>query len=440
MDPREAAIRILAEKDEAFRASCFGALADPRDRALTMEIVRGTSKWRGLIDRHVAVFSSRHLRRLPARLRNTVRVGAYQLLFTGIPQYAAVSATVRCVQGTGDRGYINAVLRAMARSAGHIEMPSIDREPGAYASERYSYPRWIADMFLTRFGLANALSFLALGNEAPPLTLRVNASKIGRDDYLGLLRAAGVDGKPGRGKRSVIVMGGAEVTRLPGFDDGFFVVQDEGATAVSRALAPQPGDRIWDVCAAPGGKTTHLCELVSGQAEILATDIDGSRASMVQETVARLGFPNVTVLAADATCPQPGRFFTKVLVDAPCSGLGVLRRNPDLRWNRRLSDIPKMAARQRALLEVAAGSLLPGGALVYSTCTLTREENEDVFRDFMGDHPELEPEDPLGVDTEEAQAAVSLYAGPPFAGSGWRYILPGVLNDGFFVARAVRKD
>jgi len=440
-DPREVAVRILTERGDASRGSYLQGLGDPRDRALVQELVSGTRKQRGLIDRHLAAFSSRPTGQLPARLLNALRVGVFQLLFTGIPAYAAVSSTVGCLSRRGERAFANGVLRAAASSLGHVDMPSLDEDPVGYAAARYSYPRWIIALFIRRFGLTGALSTCFLGNEPPPLALRVNSLLASRDQYLGMLGEAGHSAEPGAMGASVRVRGGGDVTKLPGFAEGLFVVQDEGATAIGEAVAPLPGDKVWDVCAAPGGKTTHLSELMEGQGEVLATDVDDSRVKMVNESVGRLRLENVSAQVMDATKPDWSRRFNRILVDAPCSGLGVLRRNPDLRWNRRLSDIPRMVSRQAALLESAAGCLLPGGTLVYSTCTLTEEENEGVWTAFLGKHPGLEPDDPArGSGADAAAAKLGLYAGPPFAGPGYRYILPHLSGtDGFFVARAAKR-
>jgi 16S rRNA (cytosine967-C5)-methyltransferase len=373
---------------------------------------------------------------------NALRVGAFQLLFTGIPAYAAVSSSVACLAARGERSFANGVLRAMARSAGHVEMPSLDEDPVRYASERFSFPRWIALLFVRRFGVSDALALCSLANRPAPLTLRVNSLCTSRDRYLQLLGEAGVAASPGVASGSVRLCGGADVTRLPGFREGMFVVQDEGAAAVSRALAPRPGDEVWDVCAAPGGKTTHLAELMRDTGRVLATDVDGSRVRMVRGAVARLRLRSVTAQTLDATKLGPGRRFNRILLDPPCSGMGVLRRNPDLRWNRRRADVRRMASRQEALLETAAACLFPAATLVYSTCTLTKEENEGVWTSFLRGHPEMEPDDPARPDAgqEGGSGDVALYAGPPFAGPGYRYILPHISGtDGFFVARAVKR-
>ncbi len=440
-EPREVAIRILTERGDASRVTYFEGIADPRDRALARELATGTLKWRKLLDHYLSSFTSRPVGRLPARLQNALRVGAFQLLFTAVPAYAAVNSVVAAIPGKGERSFANGVLRSLSRNGGHLDMPSLDAEPRRYVAVRFSHPEWISSLFLRRFDLSGAMMLAAQDNLPPPLSLRVNSLRVGRDRYLEVLREAGYDAVPGVTQDSVRVLGGADVTGLPGFEQGLFVVQDEGAAAISAVVSPQPGDRVWDVCAAPGGKTAHLAEMMKDTGEILATDIDTARVEMVRQAASRLGLRSVSTAAMDAT--QPGAAllaggFDRILLDAPCSGLGVLRRNADLRWNRRESDIAAMARRQRALLDAVAPHLRPGGTLVYSTCTLVEEENERVWTEFLRKHADLDPDDPARGAAGDVSA---LFSERPFAGPGYRYILPHRSGtDGFFVARAVLRS
>ena len=261
------------------------------------------------------------------------------------------------------------------------------------------------------------------------------------NDYLlGRLRAQGV-------------MAGGAVRNCPrcqgagdfasGFLEGEFVVQDPSAIVASLALGARPGEAVWDACAAPGGKTTHLAEMMEGSGTLVATDIDASRADMVRDALGRMGLDFARVLARDASDPSLGgepfsHGFDRILLDAPCSGLGVIRRNPDLRWNRRESDIPAMALRQTRLLESVKRYLRPGGVLVYSTCTLTKEENEDTWLRFLSRSADLVPLDPAAaLDPGSA----GMLSDEPFAGPGYRYILSHRSgSDGFFIARARRSD
>ena len=440
MTSREAAFRVLLDGAVASRGGYFAPL-EGSDRALAELLVSGTTKWVRLIDEVVAAHSSRNLPSLDPRVLWALRLGVFQLVFLGIPPHASVSTTVDLLSHRGEKGFVNGVLRSMGRLRGHVELPGVDDDPVRYAGLRFSYPDWIARLFIERFGLENGLKLCEFGNRPPPITLRVNKMKTTPEKLVERLNSQGVMAEPGPVPGSVTLLKGVRVTSLPGFEEGEFVVQDASAILVSLVVGARPGEAVWDVCAAPGGKTTHLAELMEGTGTLVATDIDGERADMVREALGRAGHTFARVLVGDATgpFPQEGPFapgFDRILLDAPCSGLGVIRRNPELRWMRRESDIPSMDHRQSKLLSSVKGHLKSGGVLVYSTCTLTKEENEDTWLEFLGENSDMVPEDP-----GEALDAASrrMLASSPFAGPGYRYILPYLSgSDGFFIARARR--
>jgi 16S rRNA (cytosine967-C5)-methyltransferase len=441
LSPRETALRVLMARAGHSRGDVFAGAGSGSDRALAETLVSGTTKWRRLLDELVGSYSVRGLSSLAPRVLWALRLGVFQLLFMGIPPHAAVSTTVDLLPRQGERSFVNGVLRTIARSSGHVELPSLDEDPTRYAALRFSYPEWIARLFIERFGVEDGLRLCDFGNRPPSLTLRVNRLRTSPEELLRRLRGSGVAVEPGPFPEGLTLLKGTGVTSLPGFDEGEFVVQDASATLVSLTTGARPGEAVWDACAAPGGKTTHLAEMMEGSGRLLATDIDASRAGMVSETLSRTGFDFAKVLTSDATDPslESGLFrdgFDRILVDAPCSGLGVLRRNPDLRWNRRESDIGPMSARQGKLLSSAKRHLRVGGVLVYSTCTLTKEENEDTWLQFLSREGDMLPEDP--ADTLAPEYARML-SSEPFAGPGYRYVLPHRSgSDGFFIARARR--
>lgn len=445
MLPREAALRILTDKRGSSRGFYLSKLSKASDRALAERLVNGTTKWQGLLDYYLESFSSRSVNTLTPRVLAALRIGAYQMLLMGAPPYASVSTAVDCLKSRGERAFVNAVLRSVSRSLGHVELPSPDDNPVSYAAIRFSYPEWISRVFIEKFGLEAAFRLCDFGNEAPPLVLRANRSLTSVESFIARLERAGIGARPGRIPGSVVLTRGHEVSGLPGFAEGEFLVQDEAAQIVSMVVAARPYEAVWDACAAPGGKTEHLAEMMDGKGILVATDISQDRVKMVRETVGRMGFPFVTVLHADAA-RGPGHslagggdlLFDRILVDAPCSGLGVIRRNADLRWNRREADIPGMASRQKELLKAAVRHLKPGGVIVYSTCTLTAEENELVWAEFLHTAHDMVPEDPASAVPEGVAA---LFSGEPFAGQGYRYLLPqDAGTDGFFIARARRES
>lgn len=437
---REAAISILEDRGGASRVSDTVSRMEPRDRALVQMLVSGVTKQRMLLDHMIEAFCSRPVSRVSTRVLNVIRMGLFEMVFSRTPAYAAIDSAVGCLHGKGERAFANGVLRALSRNAGHIDLPDVDASPALYASLRYSHPAWIAELFVRRFSLSGALRLCSWDNAPPRLTLRVNSMRARPAEVLAGLEDAGVQARQGLVPGSINLLEGVSIPALPGFREGRFVVQDEGATVISMALYPQPGESVWDVCAAPGGKTSHIAEMMGDSGEVLATDVDPGRIDMVRQTVSRLGISIVEAAVADAGTrggPAAGRMFDRVLVDAPCSGLGVLGRNADLRWNRRAGDIGPMASRQARILQAACDRLKPGGTVVYSTCTLTEQENERVWAGALARNPDLVPEDPAETLGEEARRLV---AGAPFAGAGYRYLLPHISGtDGFFVAKARKR-
>jgi len=435
---REVAVRILMDLGDTSRVSYYVGLSDERDRSLAFRLAAGCLRWRGLLDFHLQAVSKRKLDRLSSRLLAAMRLGAYQLLFTDTPAYAAVHTAVGLLRYGGERAYANGVLRVVAKNAGHVEMPSLDDDPAGYLAIRFSHPTWVAKLLVDRFGPRTALRIADADNREAPLSLRVSKKRTTQIELLKSLRESGCHAEEGISSGFVRVLDGGKVEMLPGFSEGLFVVQDEGAAAIAAALGVLPGDSVWDVCAAPGGKTSYLAEMAGDRGRVYATDIDAARVRLIDETVERLGLHNIQTAVLDATLGlTQSRKFRRILVDAPCSGLGVMRRHPDLRWNRREDDVPNMVRRQKALLFAAAPHLCCGGTLVYSTCTLTLAENEGVWETFLAGHPELRPFDPLSFAGEFRP----LFFDASPVGAGCRYILPGFSGtDGFFVACARKEE
>ncbi len=439
---RRVALDIMGARNVPPGAYDDFAQLDERDRALVKELVTGTERWKRFLDYYVSCFCHRPLEEVSPKVLNALRLGTYQIMFMGIPHYAAVDSTVRCIKSRAHRGFVNGVLRAIARHPGHVEMPSLDACPKEYAAIRYSYPDWIVERYFRAFGMQDALSLLKTQNNPPPVTLRVNTSRSERDCLLKMLHESGFSAEPGMLDVSIKVAGGRSVSEFPGYSEGLFSVQNEGAMIVTRVLDPEPGDVIWDMCAAPGGKTTHMAELVSETGFVVASDISKKRAGMITESSKRLGLSNIGTVVLDATSVHETAAvlgaagfplsYDKVLVDAPCSGLGVIGKHPDIKWRRRESDIPNMAKRQTLLLNTAAQFLKRGGRLVYSTCTLTHEENQEVWRNFLDAHKGFAPVSEA-VSLNERTETLDMK-------NGCAYLLPHAHGtDGFFVARALKR-
>lgn len=378
--------------DRALRKSKF---LTPLDRAFITELVYGSLRWRGRIDWIINQFSRIPTNRLDSRILNIIRLGVYQLLFlTKVPPFAAVNESVKLAELCGHRGkvgFVNANLRAIERGQDRIEYPDIERDPELHISVVYSHPLWMVKRWLKSFGLRGTIDLCKSNNEAPPLTIRTNALKVSREELFKELKknVKEISLTP-CSPEGIEMRGASDITVLSPFERGWFQIQDEASQLISHVLAPKPGQRVLDTCAAPGGKTTHLAQLMENKGEIFALDINASRLTLLEENCKRLGITNVKVFNQDASLPLGfTEKFHRILVDAPCSSMGVLRRNPDSKWKKREEDVVSLKRLQLNILNNLADYLKEDGILVYSTCTITPEENEEVIDDFLVGHPEF---------------------------------------------------
>ncbi|MDH3519303.1 MAG: 16S rRNA (cytosine(967)-C(5))-methyltransferase RsmB [Myxococcales bacterium] len=362
------------------------------DRAFATELVYGTLRWRGRIDFMLSRCVERDLDKLEPLVATALRLGAYQILFAeNVPASAAVDEAVRCVRACGTEratGLVNAVLRRLAAQHQQIALPALADDPLGNLIHALSMPMWIAARWIEAYGPEEAAALAAACNQAPPLSVRVNPHQGTRAELLEELRPRFPDARPCAYARAGLVLGRRGNPALDrAFLAGRFTVQDEAAQLVVDLLDPQPGERVLDVCAAPGGKTTAIAERVGRTGSVLALDRNARRLELVRRSARRLQLDRIECAVRDATQSfghlVEERGFDRVLVDAPCSGLGTLRRNPDARWRVRSSDPARLAEIQIAILRNAAATLGAGGVLVYSTCTLTREENEGVIEAFL---------------------------------------------------------
>ncbi|MEW6719912.1 MAG: 16S rRNA (cytosine(967)-C(5))-methyltransferase RsmB [Thermodesulfobacteriota bacterium] len=398
---RDAAISVLArvDRDEAFadivldRALREGTFADPRDRGLVTEIVMGTLRRRGTIDYALLPFLSRPLDKTDAYVRNALRAGAYQLFYTRIPERAALNETVeavKAVRGGGAAGFVNAVLRAIVRAGKTPAVPG-PGDPRRAAAE-LSAPAPLIEALERTMGEGEARAFLSAVLEKPPFSVRANPFRTTAPELLARFASEGMEPSPCRFAPDGIVLGKPPAVHSDdAFRRGAYLVMDEGAQLIAPLLSPAPGERILDACAAPGGKTTHLAALAGGKAAIVAADVSAARIRMLRETAARTAAPGIDTALNDfsrAPLPSSRRVYDKVLVDAPCTGMGVIRRNPDAKWRFRPETVETMSRVQAMILANAWESVRPGGMLLYCTCSPLREEDEDVVRAFLSSRPD----------------------------------------------------
>jgi len=398
--PRLIAIRVV---ERVQRAGAYAdltlhhALVQSRmpaaDRGLATELVYGTLRWRGRLDYLIQQALDRDLSKLEPLVISALRVGAYQLFFSDrIPANAAVDEAVRCVRAMGlerATGFVNAVLRRLAREGSDYSFPELAADPLGHLVHACSLPEWLAARWLEQYGPDDAARLATAMNEPAPVTVRVNRTRTTRAEALADLRERHPDAREGHYAPDAIVLGRrGDIGQDPAFVAGRVSPQDEASQLVVELLDPHPGDRILDTCAAPGTKSAAIAERLDGDGHVLALDRHARRLRLVGRGVRRLGVGGVATLERDATKPmeelaEENGPFDKILIDAPCSGLGSMRRNPDARWRLRPEDLTDLARVQREILEAAAAVLRPGGSLVYSTCTVTPEENEAVIRGFM---------------------------------------------------------
>jgi len=395
---------------------------DPRDAAFVTELTYGATRRRGQLDYAIKRFSDRGLDKLEDRVLAALRLGAYQLFFMRVPKHAAVGGTVDALKELGlarATGFTNAILRRLSElESAPLPPPGDDV---AVAAIEFSHPEWLVARWFQQFGPERAKSMLAADNEAPPLVLRTNLTRNTRDELVLSMREAGLEVEPTPlSSAGLRVASPGRVEDLFGFSEGLWQVQDEAAQLVVQYAAAPKNATVLDVCAAPGGKACQLAETHS----VLALDVNENRLRKILPEAKRLGVEaRVKMRKADASKPLPDDVgeFDLVLVDAPCSGLGTLRRHPELRWRIEEENLPQLRALQRSILEASQLTVKPGGLLVYAVCSTDDSEGPDQIEPFLRSHPEFTAEPPPGQ-------------WPSW--QGYLRTLPGPEGlDGFFAAR-----
>jgi 16S rRNA (cytosine967-C5)-methyltransferase len=364
------------------------------DKALLFEIVHGVTRWLGRIDWILNGFYKGQFSKCIPNVKNAMRVAIYQILFLDkIPDYAAVNEAVDFVkkmQGQKPADLTNAVLRNVIRSKDSIRYPDPNEDLVAYFSAYYSHPSWLVKRWLARYGKEETENLLIANNNRPFHTIRVNGLRTNIEELQKLLKS--VDLKFSAGKYLPEFLKLATLTNIVDweyFQKGYFTIQDESTGIPVKLLDLQSGDRVLDLCAAPGGKTAFISDLLKNTGEVVALDKFESRLKILEKNLTRLGAENVSINEIDALDFEDESGFDKVLIDAPCSGFGTLIKKPDLKWKKDLGDIRKIANIQYQLLVKGSSLLRVGGILVYSTCTTEPEENKDVVKKFLEQHQDF---------------------------------------------------
>jgi 16S rRNA (cytosine967-C5)-methyltransferase len=392
-----------AYADRAFAAEA--AQLDPRDRALAMRLAYGAVQRRDTLDHLIEQLADRPAAELDPPLLAALRLGLYELLYLrGAPDYAVVADAVELAKAHGrGHGLVNAVLRRATREGPDALLGALSDDTPEHAAVMHSHPEWIARLWWQTLGPEQARALLAYDNEPGEVALRANtlvtdAATLARELPVRTHVDAAIP-------EALVLEEPFDVHGSPLWQRGAFHAQSRAAMLVARVLDPAPGERVLDLCAAPGGKTTHLAALMQGRGEVLALERNPRRAGGLVRTARRLHAANVRVEVADARLAWPeGAVFDRVLVDPPCSGLGTLQARADLRWRVTPDAIEEMAGAQAEILAAGAAVLRPGGVLVYSTCTISPTENERPIAAFLDSHPEFGLDDLTGTAGAHAAA------------------------------------
>ena len=435
MSARKEALSVLtacrtrgAWADAALSARLKGL--PPADAALCSRIVYGIIQNETLLDFYLAPFCSQKLNHLQPPLADILRIGAYQILFLDrVPDSAAVHTSVELAKGAGRgqaAGLVNAVLRRLCREKGAL--PAVPDRNEAL-SIRYSHPKWLVKRLLALLGREGAEAFLANSNSQPPAAAQVNTCRFSTEETLRALADEGVPAERHPWLPDCLLLRGTgDLERLRAFRDGMLYIQDPAARLTVLAADLQPGSRVLDVCAAPGGKSFAAAIAMGDRGEIVSCDLHENKLKRIREGAARLGLTSIRAEAADGRAfrEEWREGFDLVLVDAPCSGLGILRKKPDIRW-KKADGLFTLPVVQSAILENAARYVCPGGTLLYSTCTILPEENGEVTEAFLGFHPEFSRERftlPGPVGPVEGQVTL------------WPHLHD---TDGFYICRMTRR-
>ena len=369
-----------------------------RDRRFCTELVYGTIKAGASLDWKISKYMRYPIAKADPQVAAVLRVGAYQIFFMDrVPDSAAVNESVEIAKkmgGIGPSKFVNGVLRSIVRNPGRSKFPS-GKSPEALALRTF-HPTWIVKLFIDEFGFDETEQLCKADNVNPPLCLRINSLKTTREKILEELKEAGVTAEESKiAPEGILCKDHGALDKLQPLREGFCQVQDESSMAVSRFLDPQPGEFVIDCCAAPGGKTTHIAELMNNSGRIVAADVFETKIEHIKMNAERLGINIIEPILFDAR--KIGEKFSgqadKILVDAPCSGLGVLRRKADIRWKKKPEEIEKLPELQFEILSGAAKALKPGGTLIYSTCTIISRENEEIVERFLKENPDFVFED-----------------------------------------------
>ncbi len=449
-DPRQLALNTLMalekrgltlEKAWADRSRAFSSLSH-RDRTLARAIVFGVLRWRGKLDWIIGQLSSTPFDKLAIPIRNLLRIGLFQMMaLDRVPDSAAIHSTVELTKTLNKpwlTRFVNALLRQYQRRRDDIPWPDGADSPDLAVAVKTSHPEWLVRRWMARLGPEETLAACEANNTIPAISLRANTLKTDRRRLALAVKSSADRMDTNRFLPDALSIEGLRVPidRMVPFQSGWFQVQDEASQLISLILDPRPGDRVLDVCAGRGGKTGHLAQLMDNRGDIIAVDIDGDKLKTLDGEMVRLGVTIVRTLVEDVTTWEDGGLknpANRVLVDAPCSGLGVIRRHPEARWDPKKRDLNRFQLRQGQLLERASRWVCPGGILVYAVCSTEPEEGIDVVRSFLRQNEDFQ----LASDWGNWSEHIAPFATEAGLFTSWPHRHG---TDGFFASRLVKSN
>ncbi|MFT8313569.1 MAG: 16S rRNA (cytosine(967)-C(5))-methyltransferase RsmB [Clostridium sp.] len=435
---REIAVKVLTGvfKDKSYSNILLGSLLnksnlESKDKALTTEIVYGTLKYKYTIDKILSYFVKKDLKSIDIYILNVLRSSVYQIKYLDkIPEFAAVNEAVEMAKkekGIGPSKFINAVLRNYLRSKSinFIEKDENDIDKICFD---YSFEPWMVKLFLKQYGKENAISIMKGLNEVPGISVRINPLKGSYDEIFSKLLDCGFNIEKGYiNKEAINIIKGGNIEQNELFRDGFITVQDESAMLVASSMEIQNDMTILDLCSAPGGKTTHICEILNNTGVVKAFDLHANKLKLIEKNAKRLGIKNLTCSEMDSRKynDKYKEIAHRVLIDVPCSGLGIIKKKPEIKWNKSLKDLKSLIKTQRSIMINAAEYVKSNGYLIYSTCTLNVEENEKNIQWFL-DNNKIYKIEPLYFGE---------YDNIIYSKEGWVTIMPNKYMDGFFICK-----
>ena len=406
---REAAYRVLRNVHTGRKnlpqaqAEVNKKLSDPRDRALASEIALGTLRWRATLDAVLGEVSTRPLDTLDDEILDLLRASIYQILYLDrIPSHAVINDSVSHARAFGKHsaaGFVNAVLRSVDNKAKKFNFPPRPNKTNTnekdvdiknlldYLSITLSHPRWLVERWLERYGFEATETWAQFNNKPAPVTLRVNTAKTSTNKLIDKLENRGINVQLGRWSPLTLIVKKGNPLTTPEAKEGLFLIQSEASQLVAKLVQAKPGEKILDACASPGGKPLVMAGDMSDSGLLISGDLRPKRLSLLSEILSRCNTQCTSILRFDLRCPPFNSVFNRVLVDAPCSGLGTIKRDPDIRWRLHPKELPSLGIMQLELLSAAATVVAPGGQLIYATCSSEPEENQEVVGQFLKSHP-----------------------------------------------------